>query len=244
MPRIDRAKKRTRQRIASAHPVEQSRRPDVRSHTRAKIGHHQGHSDDGEQRTPHSSRGPHIGRIRVRKRLGCRPDKRKNADYHASQHRGQHDIAPRIFSLFRQSRDAVETYVRQHRNRSAPEQIAHCESLRIVERPREEMWIAVRMAEDVSNRADEDHYHYGAHSRGQARVYSRRSLDPPKIQQRKRHRENDFPAPIGYRRCKLVRLARAPNYAYQWIHDVIHHHAPTGHIPDRRMDFLRHVCEC
>src|SRR6266851_6704897 len=99
------------------------------------------------------------------------------------------------------------------------------------------------MAEDVTNRGHENYHHHRAHSRRQPGVHSRRGLDPAKVQECKPHRKNNFPAPVRDRRSKFMRLSRAPDHANQWIHNVIHHHAPTRHIPDRRVDLLRHIRE-
>src|SRR6266852_8965608 len=99
------------------------------------------------------------------------------------------------------------------------------------------------MAEDVTNRGHENYQHHRAHSRRQPGVHSRRGLDPAKVQECKPHRKNNFPAPVRDRRSKFMRLSRAPDHANQWIHNVIHHHAPTRHIPNRRVDLLSHIRE-
>ncbi len=248
---INRAKKRAGKRITSAHPVKKARRANVRSHPRSKIGHHQRHPDNGKQRCPGSSCRPNISRICIGERLRRGPHKLchinfrrgQKANHHAGEYRGQQNIAPWILGFFGKRRDAVEADVRQHRNRRAPKQAAPSKCLWVIKRPCEEVRVAVRMTEDVANRGHKNNHHDRAHPCGQPGVHSRGSLDPAKVQKRKRHRKKNLPAPGGDGRSKFVRLPRAPDHANQWIHDVVHHHAPTRHIPDGRVDLLRHIRE-
>jgi len=105
--------------LLPAHPVEQPRPPrcalpcrSQNSPTTSVTSH------DGKQRRPtfdprpkNVSPCPDSEMARLPARPSLRHidfSRRKNADHHAGQHSGQHDVAPRIFSLFRESRDAVE----------------------------------------------------------------------------------------------------------------------------------------
>ena len=248
---IHRAKERTWQRVASSHAIEQPRRADLRAHPRTEISHQQSKSNDAEKRRPRSRGGIDICRVGVWERLGRRPNELRDVDFcrrqkpddHASHHRGQQNISFGMLRFFRKRRDGVEADVRQHRQRSASKQIVEGKCLRIIKRPREKSRIAVRVPKNVANGGHKDEHHHRAHSRGQPGVDARRSFDALQIQQCEHDRKKNLPAPDGNSGRKFVRLSRAPNGADQWIHDVIHDHAPTGDVPGRRMNLLRHISE-
>src|SRR5260370_1303644 len=168
---------------------------------------------------------------------------RKQADHHAGQHRGQHDVSTWILRLFGQRGYAIQADVRKDGNGCASEEPRVSECLWIVERAREEIWVTVRMAKNVAGRGDEHDYDNGAHGRSHARINPRRRFDAAYIQQRKNTCEEDLPSPYGQAGCKVVGLLRAPDRADEGGKHVVHHHAPAADVARSWVDFLGHIRE-
>ena len=124
----------------------------------------------------------YISRIDVWESFRCGPDKlryvyfgrREQSNHDAGQHRRQHDIPPGILSFFGERGNTVKSDVRQHGDGCATEECAGAESGRIIEGPRKETGIRMRVAEDVTHRSDKDHHDDRSHSCDHTRVDARR----------------------------------------------------------------------
>ena len=162
-----------------------------------------------------------ISSIYVGERLGYWPDELRDVDFgrrqktddHASEHRRQHDIAPRILGFLGERGNPVEANVCEHGNGRASKEAAECEGLRVVKRPGKEGGIGVRMAEDVASGDYEDYHHNGAHACSHARVNACRRLNAANIQERKDHRKKSFPDPNGDSWREVMGLSCAPHRA-------------------------------
>src|SRR5215831_2013670 len=106
------------------------------------------------------------------------------------------------------------------------------------------MRVGARMPKDITNRSDENQDDNRAHPDCQASIDARRSLNSLNVYDSERNGKENLPPPDGNRGRKLVRLYRTPDYANQWIYDVIHDKAPARDKTEAGMDFLRHIGEC
>src|SRR5260370_34910967 len=95
------------------------------------------------QRGPEAAHDLRISGIYVRELLRYGPDELgdvdfrsgQKTDYHAREHRRQHDIAPRILGFFRQRGNPVETNGGQHGDGCASKEATEGKYLRIVNPP-------------------------------------------------------------------------------------------------------------
>ena len=108
------------QRVAASHAVEQASSTELGCQAGAEVGHDQREVHYTEQ--PGATRAAgnvHVRRFDFGKRLGSRPHQlrdvafqgREQADRYAGEHGGEKNVAPGIFDLFGESRDAVEANV-------------------------------------------------------------------------------------------------------------------------------------
>ena len=101
----------------------------------------------------------------------------------------------------------------------------------------------MRVSTDIAGGGHEEDRHHRSHARCQSRVDARGSLDSLDIEQRENRAKKDCPSPVRHARGEDVRLLGAPDDADHRIQHVIHHHAPSGHVAESRIDLLPHVRE-
>ena len=181
------------------------------------------------------------GRGFVGERLGGGPDQLRgvhldggeDADHHAGEHGGEQDVAPRIFGFLRESGDAVEADIGEHRDGGASEHGSGGEGRGIVEGAREESG-GVRKSGDVSRGADEEDGDHHSHAGGEPGIHGGRSANSLDVQAGEQQREENGPDPVGHGRGEDVGLLADPDDADDGIQHVVHDHAPSGDVAPAR----------